>query len=111
MPIPVIIRDLGILVDKKLNCSRDLRSIFVKSHACCCMIFKCFLSKDPVVLCHAFAVYVRPLLEYAFCSWSPCNVSGIKMVETVQHKFTKRLRGMSNLDYKKRLALLGAETL
>ena len=33
------------------------------------------------------------------------------MVEAVQRKFTKRLRGMSNLDYKERLALLDAETL
>ena len=33
------------------------------------------------------------------------------MVEAVQSKFTKMLRGMSNLDYKERLALLDAETL
>ena len=55
--------------------------------------------------------YVRPLLEYASCSWSPCNVSSMKMVEAVQRKFTKMLRGMSNLDYKERLAFLDAETL
>ena len=33
------------------------------------------------------------------------------MVEAVKRKFTKRLRGMSNLDYKERLALLDVETL
>ena len=33
------------------------------------------------------------------------------MVEAVQRKFTKRLRGMSNLGYKERLALLDAKTL
>ena len=111
MPSPVIVRDLGILVDRKLNFSQHLRSITAKAHARCCLIFKCFLSKDPVVLYRAFVVYVRRLLEYASCSLSPYNVSGIKMVEAVQRKFTKRHRGMSNLDYKERLALLDAETL
>ena len=33
------------------------------------------------------------------------------MVEAVQSKFTKGLRGMSNFDYKERLSLLHAETL
>ena len=75
------------------------------------MIFKFSLTKDPVVHYRAFVVYVRPLLKYASCSCSPCNVSGIKMVEAVQRKFTKRLRGMANLDYKECLALLDAETL
>ena len=98
-----------MLVDTKLSFSQHLRSIAVKTQARCCLIFKCFLSKDPVVLYRAFVVYVRPLLEYASCSWSPCNVSGIEMVETVQRKVTKRLRGMANLDYKDRLALLDAE--
>ena len=54
MPSPVIVRDLGILVDRKLNFSQHLRSITAKAHAHCCLIFKCFLSKDPVVLYRAF---------------------------------------------------------
>ena len=48
MPSPVIVRDLGILIDRKLNFSQHLRSITAKAHARCCLIFKCFLSKDPL---------------------------------------------------------------
>ena len=40
MPSPVIVRDLGILVDRKLNCFQHLRSITAKAHARCCLIFK-----------------------------------------------------------------------
>ena len=63
MQSPVIIRDLGILVKTKLNLSQHLRPTTAKAHARCCVIFKCFLSKDPVVLYRAIVVYVRPLLE------------------------------------------------
>ena len=66
---------------------------------------------ETVVLYRASVIYVSSLLEHASRSWSPFNVSGVKMVETVQSKFTKRLRGMANLDYKERFALLDADTL
>ena len=88
MPSPVIVRDMGIIVDANLIFRQHLRSITAKAHARCYLIFKCFLSKDPLVLYRAFVVYVRPLLEYASCSWSPCNVSG---------KFTKGFEGCQTL--------------
>ena len=59
----------------------------------------------------AFATYVRPILEYASCVWSPCSLTYIKKVESVQRRFTKRLKGMTELQYSERLAILGAETL
>ena len=42
MPSPVIVRDLGIFVDRKLNFSQHLRSVTAKAPASCCLIFKCF---------------------------------------------------------------------
>ena len=58
-----------------------------------------------------FATYVRPTLEYASCVWSPCSLSYIKKVKSFQPRFTKRLKGMAELQYSERLAILGAETL
>jgi len=45
------------------------------------------------LLCRAFTVYVRPLLEYASCVWSPHLMKDIERLE----RFTKRLRGLSTL--------------
>jgi len=59
----------------------------------------------------AFVVYVRPLLEYATCVWSPHRVGQVKRVESVQRKFTKRLPGYYSLDYKSRLMRLHADSL
>ena len=59
----------------------------------------------------AFTVYVRPLLEYASFVWSSHLLKDIRQIESVQKHFTKRLIGMSNLDYNHTLATLGLESL
>jgi hypothetical protein len=58
-----------------------------------------------------FLVNVRPILEYASCVWSPRHIGPIKLVESVQRKFTKRLPGYRLTDYKSRLSRLGVESL
>jgi len=72
------------------------------------LIHKCFISKDTPAMVHAFAVYVRPLLEYV---WSPHLLKDVRQIESVQKRFTKRLVGMSDLDYSHRLTTLGLESL
>jgi len=43
--------------------------------------------------------------------WSPYTVTNIIKIESVQRSFTKRLPGLSNLSYTKRLELLGIDGL
>jgi hypothetical protein len=43
--------------------------------------------------------------------WSPTNSTAIKLIETVQRKFTKRLPGYSHLSYTSRLERLNIESL
>jgi len=73
------------------------------------LIFKCFHSRHRATL--AFTTYVRPLLEYATPVWSPYTLSDISKIESVQRSFTKRLPGLSNLPYAKRLEALGIDSL
>ena len=63
------------------------------------------------MLTKAFAVFVRPLLEYCSPVWSPCTVTAINKLESVQRMFTKRLPDMMSLSYDARLQLLGLERL
>jgi len=75
------------------------------------VIHKCFVSKEVSLLCRAFTVCVRPLLEYASCVWCPHLIKDIERLERVQRRFTKRLRGLSTLTYKDRLQVLGLQSL
>ena len=53
------------------------------------LIQKCFVSKRPPTLTLAFITYVRPLLEYATCVWSPHSAGRVKKIESVQRRFSK----------------------
>jgi len=57
------------------------------------------VSRNPEILLRAFKVYVRPLLEYATCVWSPHYIYAIDNIEAVQRKFTKRLKGCKDMEY------------
>ena len=111
VPVCESVKDLGIIVDCNLKFSVHICSIASRAHSRSCLIHKCFVSKDIDSLLRAYITYVRPLLEYASQAWSPHSHSDIQKIEAVQRQFTKRLRGMKNLDYSARLAALNIDSL
>ena len=111
VPVCDSVKDLGIIVDCNLKFSVHICSIVARAHSRSCLIHKCFVSKDIHSLLRAYITFVRPLLEYASQAWSPHLLSDIRKLEAVQRRFTKRLRGMQNLDYSSRLAILNIDSL
>jgi hypothetical protein len=65
------VKDLWVLIDNKLTFTAHINHVVAKGFASVNLISKCFILKDESALSHAFNVYVRPLLEYALCAWSP----------------------------------------
>jgi len=68
------VRDLGVTVDSHLKFDVHMNQIVTRAHRLASLIHKCFASKDPPTLVHAFTSYVRPLLEYASRVWSPYSI-------------------------------------
>jgi len=106
-----VVKDLGVYVDKHLKFADHIQHIVTNASKRDSLIHKCFISKDSPTMIRAFTVYVRPLLEYASYVWSPHLLKDIRHIESVQKRFTKRLVGMADLDYSRRLATLGLESL
>ena len=48
-----------------------------------------------------------PILEFSSVIWNPLLKQGVVKVESVQRRFTKRLKGLHNLPYTTRLSNLG----
>ena len=59
----------------------------------------------------AFKVYVRPILEYCSSVWSPHFIKDIELIEAVQRRFTKRLRGLWKVPYNERLKTVKLDRL
>ena len=104
--------DLGVTVDSNLRFSKHYRCMVNKAQHRASLILKTFVSREPILLFKAFTVYVLPLLEYCSPVWAPVYLADINLIERVQRRFTKRLRGLRYLSYCDRLSFLNnADTL
>jgi len=98
-------------MDSSLLFSDHIDYIISKAKLRASQILRCFVSKDAGILTRAFVTYVRPLLEYCSPIWSPCTITAINKLESVQRVFTKRLCSMSSMNYDDQLQWLGLERL
>ena len=104
-------RDLGVTITHDLSPSLHIGEITAKAHLRANCILRCFLSGDVNLLVRAFIVYVRPIVEYCSVVWSPSLKHDIDLIEKVQRRFTKRLRGLQTYSYSERLQYLGLPSL
>ena len=109
-----IVRDLGVLISSNFKFKNHITSIFGKSINTVWQILKSFSSRDPKFYVNLFKLYVRPLLEYNVSTWMPSLIGDIKLVESVQGKFTRLLCRKLNIKYNNyyhRCNILNLETL
>jgi len=113
LPLPVVssYRDLGITITDDLSPSLHINGIVTKAHQRANMIHRCFVSRNVNLLTRAYLTYVRPLLEHNSIIWSPHVNRDILLIERVQRRFTKRLRGLTGYSYDERLKFLNLERL
>lgn len=108
-------RDLGVIIDSGLSFSKHCDLIASKAMQRIKLIFRIFRSKHRKNLIRAYLTYIRPLLEYATCVWSPRYKRDIATVEKVQAYFTRRLYGYVTWEqhpgYPSRLASSNLESL
>jgi len=89
LPNVTEVKDLGIIVDHELKFKRHIQDITTRAHQRASLILRCLKSKEPILLFKAFVTYVRLLLEYSCQVWSPCYISLIRQVESVQKNLRK----------------------
>ena len=108
------VKDLGVIIDNKLSFSNHCSQICAKARQRPGLVFKTFITRDPVSLCKAYVTYVCLLLEYCTSVWNLHLHKYINLIESVQHNFTYRLFACCQLPYMQytdRLNYLNIESL
>ena len=104
-------KDLGVVVDDKLNFKKHISQKISKANTMIFLIKHYFHFLDAEMFKTLYKSLVRPHIEYASPVWSPITKEDIKRIESVQRRATKLVPELAQLSYTDRLRALNLPTL
>ena len=99
-------KDVGVIVSSDNKPSKQCLAAAKKANSTLGRMARSVTYRDKFVWIGLYKTYVRPILEYCVQAWRPWLAKDIKVLEDVQRRAVRQVRGLKGLTYEEKLAEL-----